>query len=215
VSGQPAGTSTRVWAAVGAACAIAIAMPLWMWLREVEPPPVLGEVAPYAVVDQDGQPAGRADLNGHITVAAFIFTRCQNVCPTLTARMVTLDQTLPDSAGGLPIRLISLTVDPQHDTPEVLRTYAKERGVSLRRWRFLTGSNEAAATAMESFLQAAEAIDTDKDGVPDDFTHSQRVVLVDPGGRLRGVYETEAAGLAALKDDISALGEDWRAEPVP
>lgn len=215
MSGQLAGTPTRVWAAVGAACVFAVAMPLWMWLTETPPPPVLGVVAPYAVVDQDGQPASRADLDGNITVAAFIFTRCQNVCPTLTARMATLDQTLPDAAGGLPVRLLSLTVDPQHDTPEVLRAYARERGLSLRRWRFLTGSAEAAATAMESFLQAAEAIDADGDGTPDDFTHSQRVVLIDPGGRLRGVYETEAAGLAALQDDVAALGHDWRATPAP
>lgn len=210
-----AGTSPRVWAAVGAACLVAIALPLWMWLTELVPPPILGEVGPYEVVDQDGRPASRADLDGSITIAAFIFTRCQNVCPTLTAHMVTLDQTLPDSAGDLPVRLLSLTVDPLHDTPEVLRAYAQGRGASLRRWRFLTGSAEAAAGAMDSFLQAAEAVDTDGDGVPDDFTHSQRVVLVDPGGRLRGVYDTEAAGLASLRDDVAALGRDWRAEPAP
>lgn len=99
----------------------------------------LAEVPDFTLRERQGQAVSKADLLGKVWIADFIFTRCVEVCPLLSSRMATLQEvfaTEPD------VRLVSITVDPEHDTPEVLRAYAEKFGAHSQRWLFLTGDKE-------------------------------------------------------------------------
>src|SRR5689334_24366880 len=100
------------------------------------PLPDLGTVPPFALTERAGTPLGAADLAGHVWIADFVFTRCPDFCPALTGRMAGLQKRL--AAGDDPVRLVSFSVDPAHDTPAVLTAYATRAGASGT-WLFATG----------------------------------------------------------------------------
>src|SRR5262245_31476896 len=106
------------------------------------PPPAdddLGEVADFALTERGGETVHRADLLGKVWVAAFGFTRCTGPCPQVSGTMARLQAEL---AGQPEVRLVSFSVDPDHDTPEVLRGYAQRFGADPQRWLFLTGPRD-------------------------------------------------------------------------
>jgi protein SCO1/2 len=161
------------------------------------PLPVLGTVPTFTLTDRSGTEVGSAQLAGEVWVADFIFTRCPDVCPALTARMAKLQTALPAD-----VRLVSFSVDPTHDTPEVLRAYATRAG-ARDGWLFLTGPRDAVATLLREGFRVAYA----DDGPPTaPITHSDRFVLVDRELRIRGYYHGgEAEDLARLTQDAAAL----------
>ena len=160
------------------------------------PLPVLGTVPPFALTERSGRQLTAADLQGHVWIANFIFTRCPDVCPALTEKMGLLQEML--TAPPDPVRLVSFSVDPLHDTPEVLRDYATRRGVRDS-WFFLTGSREALASLLKDGFRVAFA----DDGPPTSpITHSDRFVLVDRDLRIRGYYH------GSDKDDVARLERD-------
>ena len=162
--------------------------------------PVLGAVPPFTLTERAGTPLGTRDLAGHVWVADFIFTRCPDFCPALTARMKGLQDVLaaPEDA----VRLVSITVDPEHDTPEVLRDYATRNGARPG-WLFLTGPREHIASLLRDGFRVAYA----SDGPPESpITHSDRFVLVDRQLRIRGYYHgTDEHDLGRLARDAAAL----------
>lgn len=163
--------------------------------------PVLFELPEFALVERSGAPFTRADLGGRVSIADFIFTRCGGVCPRMTARMASLRQALPAE-----VRLVSFTVDPEHDTPAVLRDYAAPLAAGDR-WLFVTGAKaELHRLASDGFKLAAMELPP---GTPSDdgpFLHSSRFVLVDGRARVRGYYDSEDAGqMAALGRDAARL----------
>lgn len=167
-----------------------------------EPPPVLGRIPAFSLMDQGGRPLGSAELAGGPWVADLVFTRCALVCPRMTAAMARLDRRLPRDG----VRLVSVSVDPVHDTPEVLADYAAKHGAS-ERWSFLTGEPEAVrALALEGFkLGVAEIAGEADPGLA--ITHSDRFVLVDSESRVRGYYDPfDPASIARLERDLAALG---------
>lgn len=158
-----------------------------------EPPPDLGPLPAFALTDQDGNPVGTAQLGGRVWVANLIFTRCPDVCPVLSQRMAALQSRLPAN-----VDLISITVDPAHDTPEVLRAYATAHGATPR-WRFLTGPRDVIVGLMRNGFKVAFR----DDGPPEaPIAHSERFMLVDGDLRLRGAY------LAGDDDATAALVAD-------
>jgi protein SCO1/2 len=167
-----------------------------------EPPPVISRLPAFALVDSGGRPVTADDLRGRPWVADFIFTRCAGACPAMTARMAALRREAPDG-----VRFVSLTVDPAHDTPEVLDRYARAVGAG-EDWLFLTGTQEALyRLAIEGFKLGVEEVpparQTPGDGP---FLHSSHFVLVDGQGRVRGYYDsTEAEALERLRRDLAAL----------
>ena len=171
----------------------------WLTLRP-RALPVLGTVPAFALTERSGLPLTSADLAGHVWVANFIFTRCPDFCPALTSRMASLQQTLVPAAD--PIRLVSFSVDPATDAPEVLRVYAARAGAGDR-WLFVTGARDALATLLRDGFRVAYA----DDGPPTaPITHSDRFVLVDRQLRIRGYYHgTEAADVDRLARDALAL----------
>src|ERR1700722_18134393 len=119
---------------------IALALAVALIARAMRPPPplpVLGAVPPFHLVDERGAPYGSDAMLGHVTVVDFVFTRCPSSCPRLTARMGELQARL--RADGSGARLVSFSVDPDNDTPPVLRAYAAKAGADLERWTFVTG----------------------------------------------------------------------------
>jgi protein SCO1 len=118
--------------------------------------PVLGKLGEFSLVAESGKPTGSAELRGSVWIAAFMFTRCPTVCPRITRRMRELQ--LSARAKALPVRFVSITVDPEHDTPEVLRRYAAQYQADLASWSFLTGDYEVVKkTAVDGFKMALES----------------------------------------------------------
>jgi protein SCO1 len=102
--------------------------------------PVYGSVPDFTLIDQNGRPLRKTDLAGKIWVANFIFANCPDECPLMTAEMAKLQA---DLADVLELRLVSITVDPEHDTPAVLFQYAERFRADPERWFFLTGDKPA------------------------------------------------------------------------
>ncbi len=150
--------------------------------RAPEPLPVLAELPPFALVERSGAALDKAALAGRPAIVDFIFTRCPASCPRLTARMKELEKRLPERST---VRLLSITVDPEHDRPEVLTRYA-DGWQAGPRWLFATGERAAIwELVRRGFLLAVEE-------TPEDTTspilHSNRFALVDGQGRLRATY---------------------------
>jgi cytochrome oxidase Cu insertion factor (SCO1/SenC/PrrC family) len=102
--------------------------------------PVYGAVPDFALIDQNGRPVGRSDLDGKVWIASFLFTNCPDECPLLTAEMARLQS---DTAHIADLRLVSISVDPDRDTPAVLSQYAERFNANPGRWFFLTGDKRA------------------------------------------------------------------------
>lgn len=95
-----------------------------------------GDVPEFSLIERNGQPVTKADLLGKVWIAGLIFTRCVEECPLLSSRMVSLQDAF---ASEDDVRLVSISVDPEHDTPAVLTRYAAGLGAHPQRWLFLTG----------------------------------------------------------------------------
>src|SRR5512138_2184239 len=100
------------------------------------PPPMLGTVPDFRLVDQSGMPFGPARLAGRVWIADFVFTRCPDVCPRMTERLVAVHRALGERAD-----VVSVSVDPAYDTPERLAAFARTHGAESPRWHFLTGDS--------------------------------------------------------------------------
>jgi protein SCO1 len=191
------------WALLIAGAAAIVVLGILRLARRSEPPPVIKEVPDFALTHYDGSTVGREQLAGEPWVADFIFTRCPAICPRMTSQMARVAVALGD---GSPVRIVSFSVDPEHDTPEVLADYAAQHGAGAG-WYFLTGDKEAIyALSREGFLLGLDA--APPDAVTDDgqILHSNRFVLVDQRGRIRGYYDPfDEAELARLLADVRSV----------
>lgn len=167
--------------------------------RQLPPPAVLASLPPFELTERDGSTVTLADLAGAPWVADFVFTRCAVYCPRLTARMKELRQGLPPR-----VRSVSFSVDPEYDTPAVLAQYARTWGIEGRDWLFLTGSRAAMwELVRHGFLQPVEET-PEVEGSP--ILHSNRFVLVDARGRLRGLYDAfDEGAFDRLLADLAAV----------
>ncbi len=166
--------------------------------------PELGTIPSFVLTNQNGQPFGSAQLQGKIWIADFVYTTCPGPCPMISSRMGELQKPLRDTS----VRLVSFSVDPAHDTPEVLRGYAEKLNAQPDRWEFLTGDKGTIyRLSRDGFKLAAGAA---ADGQP---VHSTRMILVDRAGQIRGYYDaTEADAVTRLLADVAHLR---REEPAP
>lgn len=179
---------------------------------EPAPPPVLFELPTFSLVDQHGQSYGSAELDGKVYVASFLFTRCTSICPAIVAAVQRLeDRYRQEGVDG--IELVSFTVDPEHDTPQVLAEYAERRGIESDRWRLLTGTQEQLHSLVVGGFKTAMGPATYEDPAEDpavapeapnrtaqllDIAHAGRLALVDRRGGVRGYYDLSIEGLDEL-----------------
>jgi len=168
--------------------------------------PDLGGVPPFAMADQAGKPFTNETVRGKPWAAAFVFTRCPSVCPRVTKVMREVQVRAKDAKVDL--RLVSFSVDPDNDTPEVLRRYATEYGADLATWSFVTGDSKSVRETAEKGFKIAVEGSPDPSKADFGLTHGTQLVLVDPEMRIRGYYTTadeqarqnlvnDARGLAA------------------
>jgi protein SCO1/2 len=151
--------------------------------------PVIAQVADFTLTNQLDRPIRLADLRGQVWVADIIFTRCPGPCVTMTKRMSELQAALPTNA---PVKFVSLTTDPEHDTPRTLASHAQRFGADSNRWHFLTGPKaDLFRLAVNSLKLTALDKEEAKRTSPDDlFIHSTIFVVVDKQGLLRAVFES-------------------------
>jgi len=156
--------------------------------------PVLGHVANFTLTNQDGLVTTLADLTNRVWVADIIFTRCAGPCPIMTAQMKSLQDALPPASR---VKLVTLTTDPDYDTPPVMKNYGERFGANFNRWLFLTGTKaEIAGLAGGSLkLSAVPVKPADQTNSADLFIHTTIFVAVDKHARLRGIFETEGEGV--------------------
>ena len=179
-----------------------------------QPLPVYGQIADFTLTNQNGTAVSLADLRGRVWVADIIFTRCAGPCPKMTRQMKELQDALaPESEA----KLVTLTTDPDFDTPPVLKAYAERFGADPRRWMLLTGTKrELAKLAIDSLkLTAIEKKPEERESPQDLFVHSTIFVIADQRGQLRGVFETTGEGIdpRAVQTQILAAVRQLEREP--
>lgn len=165
---------------------------------------VSGRVTDFSFTDQHGKTVTAKDLRGEVWVATFIFTHCAGTCPLITHHLSDLDKELADLPS---VKLISFSMDPDNDTPEVLNKYAISQEAVSPRWHFLTGAkSEMYRLTRDDFKLVVD----DKQGTPSEpIIHSSKIVLVDAQGYIRGRFD--AMGMDGPKpESVKLLGNAIR-----
>ena len=168
-----------------------------LWRREL---PVVGDAPAFELVDQNTAPVTLASMRGKVWIADFIFTQCAGPCPVMTAKMAQLQKDIVSPQ----VQFVSFSVDPQRDTPAVLKEYAAKFKADEQRWRFLTGPDDVIyATARGMLVTAMPATSQSS------ILHSERFILIDSEGKIRKYYDSkDPRDMAALKSDAAALAEE-------
>ena len=150
----------------------------------------LSQVAPFTLTNQHEQTVTLTNLLGHVWVADIIFTRCAGPCPQMTRTMREIKEAIPSK---IPVKFVSLTTDPEFDTPLVLSRYAKEAGADPARWLFLTGAkDEILRLAVNSLkLTAVEKAPAERESAADLFIHSTIFVVVDKKGVVQAAFDRD------------------------
>lgn len=195
-------------------------------------PPPLGDVPAFALRDQQGREVTRADWLGSVVVVNFIYSRCAEACPLSTAHMLKL-QTVYEQEDR--VQLVSISVDPEFDTPDILASYAERLGVRSPRWSLLTGEKTAVyrlarngfhlgvfdpndadqtsalPTLFKGLVRAVELVTpaaawAHRGEDHQPIQHSARLVVVDRQGRIRQYYDSKDADvLQRLERDVALL----------
>ncbi len=184
----------------GSLAVVLLAGAALMYLRSAVGPPLnsddFGAVPEFRFTECRGAPFGRAEMLGKISVVDFIFTRCRSACPVMSSRMAELYRAF---AGSEEVQFVSISVDPEYDTPEVLRRYAEKHGVEDRRWVFLHAPLQKVKWLAESGFHVSGDLPS---------MHSTKFILVDREGRIRGYYDAfDAQRLEALSLRIRRMLE--------
>ena len=143
--------------------------------------PGVGPAPDFDLISQDGRRVTLADFHGQVLAVTFIFTSCPDVCPMLTSTLAQVQQML-GSDFGKTVAFVSITIDPENDTPTVLREYAEAFSADLRGWAFLTGDPTALQDVARGYGVFAEK------AVGGTIDHTLLTSIVDPKGMIRVQY---------------------------
>jgi cytochrome oxidase Cu insertion factor (SCO1/SenC/PrrC family) len=171
--------------------------------KKEEPLPILSAVPEFSLTERNGQALSLQDLRGKVWIADFIFTNCAGTCPIMTTAMTDI-QKMALAENLSDVKLVSITVDPERDSLEVLKRFADGYGAIKDRWYFLTGDGAAIQQlANKGFLLSAA---TSGGSAEEPIIHSNRFVLVDRQGRIRGYYDgTDEESVKLLQKDLRRL----------
>lgn len=211
-----------IYIALGAAVALVLAAGGALWAmnqgvsRGKEGLPTLAAMPAFALIDQQSKPVRSTDLAGKVLLVGFIYTSCEDICPVITAQMKGLQEEL--SKAGLlgPVELLSISVDPEVDTPERLAAYASQFQADTASWRFLTGDPaHIHKVVVEGFLLGVQKVPASHAGhgnhgghgsAPDyRVEHSGRIALVDSQGQIRAYYDGTQVDLAKIVAEARSL----------
>ena len=168
--------------------------------KEQEKLPIIGQIPAFDLIDQDGNKFTLDNLKGNVWLADFIFTTCAGPCPIMTERMSTVQH---DLIGIDKLQFVSFTVNPDYDTPEVLKKYAKRFDADITSWSFVTGKYEQIQELIANGFKMGDEEEI--------VFHSTRFALVDHDGNLRGYYSgTEPKEHDNLTRDIYSLIKEIR-----
>jgi protein SCO1/2 len=160
----------------------------------------------FTLTTQDGKSLPFAGFKGKVLLVSFIFTTCNGTCPATTHRMAQVQEALHqkglDRAGK--VQLLSITLDPERDTPDALRRYMKLYDVDPANWTFLTGPPQKVAKVISAWGMWV------KPAANDQFDHPSRIFLVDRGGFIREIYHLGFLKPAWVVEDIELLLTDQR-----
>jgi protein SCO1/2 len=159
-------------------------------------------VPPFHFIDEDGKPFTDKDVEGKILIVDFFFTHCTSICPKMSAQMQQLQLQLDDPKYK-DVLFLSHTVDPAHDTPEVLKAYSEKLEADPKRWKFLTGNApDIYRQGNLGYLLSANA----DSSAAEQFVHSPQFVLVDKRHHIRGMYDgTSTEAMRDLVTDLNML----------
>jgi protein SCO1/2 len=190
-----------LWGLLFAAMAFVVAMKFWPRHKPSDLP-VLWPAAQFSLVDQDGKAFSTQDLRGRPWVAGYVFTNCAGLCPRLTATMAQLQKQVPAD-----VHMVSFSVDPENDTPEVLKKYAATHKADESRWHFLTGPKDQVVQ-----LVADMKMPYGETKSPDEpILHSDKLTLIDADGNVREHYDSkDPEKVKKLAADAEALAREAR-----
>ncbi len=158
---------------------------------------IYNRIPPFKLIDQNGDTVSQSLVKGKLYVASFFFTRCGTICPKISSQLTRVQSIFQQNPD---ILFLSHTVDPEHDRPEQLKAYAKRYEAISGKWYFLTGTKaDIYELAMHGYY--LPTVDAGlKEGKPDEtFIHSEKLVLVDKDGIVRGFYD------GTDKEDVDRL----------
>eukprot|EP01037_Dinobryon_pediforme_P009404 gene9404-9484_t len=154
-------------------------------------------VPQFSFVNQDSIPLTNSFIRGKVWIINYFFTSCPTICPKMMAGMRLVQQAFPNDGQ---VRMVSLTVDPWHDTPAKLKRYAKNKNMNLNQWQLGTGQKaDLYRFARNGLFITAD----DGDGGTNDFIHSDKIVLIDRENHIRGYYDAIGTGYAAGPDSLA------------
>lgn len=168
-----------------------------MQLKGSKELPIIAELTDFRLIDQNGRDFSKDDLLGKVWIADFIFTTCAGPCPIMSNQFTELQSRY---ANATDLNLLSISVNPEYDTPAVLREYGKKYGADSEKWQFLTGEkDEVHKLAVEGFKVGS---------IEEPIFHSTRFILMDNLARIRGYYiSTELEEMKKLWQDVDLLTE--------
>ncbi|MEP7198663.1 MAG: SCO family protein [Chloroflexota bacterium] len=220
-----------LWSVTVVGLVVIVGTAAWFWLTAnaqstssipqndtyLETLSVWGQVPDFTLVERSGRTVQLTDLRGKVWVVNFAYTQCTDTCPMQTANMARLQK---DFAGEPDVRLVSISVDPAHDTPEFLREYASRYNADADRWLFLTGNKEAIYDlAIKGFrlgvveqpdeyqhVHSDGTLHIHKTAAGERVVHSSRFVLIDRQAQIRAYFRgTEEEALARLRVAVRRL----------
>jgi protein SCO1/2 len=162
--------------------------------------PVIGPAPPFTLTSQDGAPVSLADFRGKVVAVTFIYTECPDICPLLTQKMVEIQDELGADFGAK-VAFVSISLDPERDTPEVLKDYAQFWGAKPDGWAFLTGPAEAVRDVTRHY---GVFFAKKEDGSVD---HTQLTTLVDAEGQMRVQYLGARFDPEEFRHDLLSLAD--------
>ncbi len=162
---------------------------------------VFGRVSEsFRLTNQWGETVSLDDLKGKVWIAYFFFSTCPSICPIMNRNMADVQLEFANNPNVL---IVGFTVDPKTDTPEVLRRYGEKWGVQRGKWHYLTGDKEVIyRVARNSFKLGVSPAPPEQQGGEHDFIHSEKFVLVDSKGQIRGYYN------GVDKNEVQRLMQD-------
>lgn len=158
----------------------------------------------FSFPNEEGKLIGRKEMEGKITIVDFFFTSCPSICPVMSREMERVNDMFRDEPN---VQIMSISIDPEFDTPQILKSYAEEHNAIPGKWHFLSGPKEETY----QLAKCGFVLPTlDGNGIPDDFVHSDKFVLIDKLGRIRGYYSgtnREDVDLLMLETKVLLYGK--------